>query len=50
LIASKIDLHLELQKLELVNGVILTGGWAKEGLYFEIVKKIFNVSSTFFPG
>nr|AAC33745.1 gamma-glutamyl hydrolase [Arabidopsis thaliana] len=30
------------QKLELVNGVILTGGWAKEGLYFEIVKKILN--------
>ncbi|XP_010472700.1 PREDICTED: gamma-glutamyl hydrolase 2-like [Camelina sativa] len=33
--------ELLFQKLELVNGVILTGGWAKEGLYFEIVKKIF---------
>ncbi|XP_010540146.1 PREDICTED: gamma-glutamyl hydrolase 2-like [Tarenaya hassleriana] len=30
------------QKLELVNGVIFTGGWAKRGLYYETVKKIFN--------
>lgn len=30
------------QKLELVNGVIFTGGWAKEGLYYDIVEKIFN--------
>ncbi|KFK42250.1 hypothetical protein AALP_AA2G230700 [Arabis alpina] len=30
------------KKLELVNGVIFTGGWAKEGLYYDIVKKIFN--------
>ncbi|XP_013650136.2 probable gamma-glutamyl hydrolase 3 [Brassica napus] len=30
------------QKLELVNGVIFTGGWAKEGLYFDIVQKIFG--------
>ncbi|CAN8233851.1 unnamed protein product [Cochlearia groenlandica] len=30
------------QKLELVNGVIFTGGWAKEGLYYDTVKKIFN--------
>ncbi|KAJ0231848.1 hypothetical protein HA466_0297010 [Hirschfeldia incana] len=30
------------QKLELVNGVIFTGGWAKEGLYYDIVQKIFN--------
>jgi len=27
----------------LVNGVLFTGGWAKEGLYFETVKKIFKV-------
>lgn len=32
-----------LQKLELVNGVLFTGGWAKSGLYFEVVKKIFKV-------
>ncbi|ESQ27251.1 hypothetical protein EUTSA_v10018776mg [Eutrema salsugineum] len=30
------------QKLDLVNGVIFTGGWAKQGLYYDIVKKIFN--------
>lgn len=33
-----------LQKLELVNGVLFTGGWAKDGLYFETVKRIFKVS------
>jgi len=33
-----------LQKLELVNGVLFTGGWAKSGLYFETVTKIFKVS------
>ncbi|KAL0702162.1 hypothetical protein Bca4012_058284 [Brassica carinata] len=30
------------QKLELVNGVIFTGGWAKEGLYYDVVQKIFD--------
>ncbi|KAL5564916.1 hypothetical protein UlMin_028080 [Ulmus minor] len=30
------------QKLELVNGVLFTGGWAKSGLYYEIVQKIFK--------
>ncbi|CAA0341576.1 unnamed protein product [Arabidopsis thaliana] len=30
------------QKLELVNGVIFTGGWAKTGLYYDVVEKIFN--------
>jgi hypothetical protein len=29
----------------LVNGVIFTGGWAKTGLYYDVVEKIFNVSS-----
>ncbi|XP_020581282.1 gamma-glutamyl hydrolase 2-like [Phalaenopsis equestris] len=29
-------------KLELVNGILFTGGWAKEGLYFETVKKVFE--------
>lgn len=33
-----------LQKLELVNGVLFTGGWAKDGLYFETVRRIFKVS------
>ncbi|XP_028763816.1 gamma-glutamyl hydrolase 2 isoform X2 [Neltuma alba] len=31
-----------LKKLELVNGVLFTGGWAKTGLYFETVEKIFK--------
>ncbi|XP_004489007.1 gamma-glutamyl hydrolase 2-like [Cicer arietinum] len=31
-----------LKKLELVNGVLFTGGWAKDGLYFETVKRIFK--------
>ncbi|KAJ8556085.1 hypothetical protein K7X08_022843 [Anisodus acutangulus] len=30
------------QKLNLVNGVIFTGGRTKEGLYFEVVKGIFK--------
>ncbi|PON72773.1 Peptidase C26, gamma-glutamyl hydrolase [Parasponia andersonii] len=30
------------QKLELVNGVLFTGGWAKRGLYFEVAQKIFQ--------
>jgi len=33
-----------LQKLGLVNGVLFTGGWAKDGLYFETVRRIFKVS------
>lgn len=33
-----------LQKLELVNGVLFTGGVANDGLYFEIVGRIFKVS------
>ncbi|XP_054816276.1 gamma-glutamyl hydrolase 2-like [Prosopis cineraria] len=31
-----------LKKLELVNGVLFTGGWAKTGSYFETVEKIFK--------
>ncbi|KAL0406718.1 UNVERIFIED_CONTAM: Gamma-glutamyl hydrolase 2 [Sesamum latifolium] len=30
------------EKLNLVNGVIFTGGWAKNGLYFEVVESIFK--------
>ncbi|KAK6777128.1 hypothetical protein RDI58_023845 [Solanum bulbocastanum] len=30
------------QKLNLVNGIIFTGGWSKKGLYFEVVKGIFE--------
>lgn len=33
-----------LEKLNLVNGVLFTGGWAKVGLYFETAKKIFQVA------
>ncbi|XP_057539543.1 gamma-glutamyl hydrolase 2-like [Amaranthus tricolor] len=44
-----------LSKLDLVNGVLFTGGWAKRGLYFEVVQKIFqkvlekNDAGQFFP-
>ncbi|CAL1386330.1 unnamed protein product [Linum trigynum] len=30
------------EKLNLVNGVLFTGGWAKKGLYFDRVKAIFE--------
>ncbi|XP_042477373.1 gamma-glutamyl hydrolase 2-like isoform X1 [Macadamia integrifolia] len=30
------------EKLNLVNGVLFTGGWAKSGLYYEIVQEIFE--------
>ena len=40
-----VNFIFELHKLELVNGVIFTGGWAKTGLYYDVVEKIFNVSS-----
>ncbi|XP_016701988.2 gamma-glutamyl hydrolase 2 isoform X2 [Gossypium hirsutum] len=30
------------QKLELVNGVLFTGGWSKYGLYYDIAKRIFK--------
>ncbi|KAK9204258.1 hypothetical protein WN943_014516 [Citrus x changshan-huyou] len=30
------------EKLELVNGILYTGGWAKSGLYYDIVEKIFK--------
>ncbi|WJX67713.1 Gamma-glutamyl hydrolase 2 [Trifolium repens] len=44
-----------LEKLELVNGVLFTGGWAKDGLYFETVERIFkkalekNDAGNYFP-
>ncbi|KAL9232479.1 hypothetical protein vseg_007588 [Gypsophila vaccaria] len=43
------------KKLDLVNGVLFTGGWAKSGLYFEVVKDIFkkvmekNDAGQYFP-
>ncbi|KAI3860167.1 hypothetical protein MKW92_014250 [Papaver armeniacum] len=30
------------EKLNLVNGVLLTGGWKKSGLYYEVVEGIFK--------
>ncbi|XP_050371093.1 gamma-glutamyl hydrolase 2-like [Argentina anserina] len=30
------------QKLNLVNGVLFTGGWAKKGRYYEVAEKIFK--------
>jgi len=32
-----------LQKLNLVNGVLFTGGWSKSGLYFDVIEGIFKV-------
>jgi hypothetical protein len=37
-----------LQKLELANGVLFTGGSAKDGLYFETVRTIFKVFVYYF--
>ncbi|KAH7686292.1 Peptidase C26 gamma-glutamyl hydrolase protein [Dioscorea alata] len=37
---------LIIQKLNLVNGVLLTGGWAKTGLYYDVAKKIFEIVLT----
>ncbi|KAK1349803.1 Folate gamma-glutamyl hydrolase [Heracleum sosnowskyi] len=34
--------HVLQQKLELVNGFLFTGGWCKEGLYFDVVEDIFK--------
>ncbi|XP_058088227.1 uncharacterized protein LOC131235115 isoform X1 [Magnolia sinica] len=36
-----------MEKLNLVNSVLFTGGWAKTGLYYETVQEIFKVC---FPG
>lgn len=43
------------QKLNLVNGILFTGGWAKTGAYYEIVERIFkkvlekNDAGEYFP-
>ncbi|GJT75247.1 gamma-glutamyl hydrolase 2-like protein [Tanacetum coccineum] len=29
-------------KLNLVNGVLFTGGWSKTGLYFDVIEEVFN--------
>ena len=36
---------IAIQKLNLVNGVLFTGGWAKTGLYFNTAKAIFKVGN-----
>ena len=36
-----------LQKLSLLNGVLFTGGSEKQGVYFETIKKIFQVQCDF---
>lgn len=44
-----------LKRLDLVNGVLFTGGWAKRGKYFDVVRQIFkkvlekNDAGQFFP-
>ncbi|KAJ7981859.1 Folate gamma-glutamyl hydrolase [Quillaja saponaria] len=35
-------LEILLKKLSLVNGVLFTGGWAKSGLYYDIVEEVFK--------
>ncbi|XP_021769784.1 gamma-glutamyl hydrolase 2-like isoform X1 [Chenopodium quinoa] len=48
-------LDVIMNKLELVNGVLFTGGWAKKGLYFDVVQAIFkkvlekNDAGQYFP-
>lgn len=37
------DIMVEMQKLNMVNGVLFTGGWAKNGSYYETAKAIFKV-------
>ncbi|XP_039138065.1 gamma-glutamyl hydrolase 2-like [Dioscorea cayenensis subsp. rotundata] len=32
-----------IKKLNVVNGVFFTGGWAKTGLYYDVSKKIFEI-------
>ncbi|KAF3442376.1 hypothetical protein FNV43_RR16292 [Rhamnella rubrinervis] len=34
--------HILFQRLDLVNGVLFTGGWCKSGLYYEVVERIFK--------
>jgi len=36
-----------MQKLSLVNGVLFTGGSEKQGVYFETIKKVFQVDFDF---
>lgn len=36
--------HILFQKLNLVNGVLFTGGWAKTGLYYKVVERIFKIA------
>ena len=46
--AVKFELSaIVLQKLNLVNGVLFTGGWAKKGLHVDVVDGIFKVCATF---
>ncbi|KAJ9183014.1 hypothetical protein P3X46_006934 [Hevea brasiliensis] len=35
-------LEILFEKLNLVNGVLFTGGWAKSGLYYDIAKAVFK--------
>ncbi|CAN6483955.1 unnamed protein product [Victoria cruziana] len=35
--------HVLFEKLNLVNGVLFTGGWAKTGLYYDVVERIFKL-------
>jgi len=35
------------QKLSSVNGVLFTGGSEKQGVYFETIKKVFQVDCDF---
>nr|KAJ0197480.1 hypothetical protein LSAT_V11C700382170 [Lactuca sativa] len=41
-VLQSITCSIALQKLNLVNGVIFTGGWAKTGLYLDVVDRIFK--------
>lgn len=34
---------IALQKLNVVNGVVFTGGWCMEGPYYQVIQMIFQV-------
>nr|XP_009406769.1 PREDICTED: gamma-glutamyl hydrolase 2-like isoform X2 [Musa acuminata subsp. malaccensis] len=44
LLPNSVSQSKKLRKLSLVNGVLFTGGWAKKGLYFETITKLFQVT------
>lgn len=44
LLAESLSVCCLLQKLDLVNGVLFTGGFRKKGMYYSVAEKIFKVT------